>query len=285
MSISDEIEKLRTSDDDLIEESNLKDGDERGPREDSTETIQGSNRILESLSFRFVPLSMGGEGGKTHVPSRASVSLLDEIGGLDGLVKMTERFYETAFRDFTLHKLLRSKDDPHGRRFGTWIHQKLGGSGNLWDADRRNRPKDPVRLAGGRVVVVDDRTSAHVAAWHSPRRPPPDVGRRFNLDDCRVWMRLHFWAMRHVGLVDLSPSFANYYVRFIGHFINVYEGEAPKFARDSFRWSANQENVEQYLRDGFKMRDVVGISVDAAVDQIREEDRNDYHWPYINSPD
>ena len=278
MTISDDIARLRVSDDDLLEESKMTGGYEGGSSKDSTVTS------LQSLPFRFVPLRMGGRG-RTHVPTRASVSLLDEIGGLDGLLKLTERFYETAFEDFTLQKLLRSKDDPHGRRFGTWIHQKVGGSGNLWDADRRDRPKDPVSLAGGRVVVVHDRTSAHVAAWNSPNRPSRDVGRRFKLDDCRVWMRLHFWAMRHVGLVDLSPSFADFYVRFIGHFISVYEGMAPKFARDSFRWSAKQENVEQYLNNGRKMLGVIGISVDAAVNQIPRGESNDYDWPHISSPE
>jgi len=91
--------------------------------------------------------------------------------------------------------------------------------------------------------------------------------------------------MRHVGLVDLSPSFADFYVRFIGHFISVYEGMAPKFARDSFRWSAKEENVEQYLNNGRKMLGVIGISVDAAVHQIPRGESNDYDWPHISSPE
>ena len=40
-------------------------------------------------------------------------------------------------------------------------------------------------------------------------------------------MRLHFWAMRETGIVEQSPSFAEYYVKFIAHFVSVYERSAP----------------------------------------------------------
>ena len=58
------------------------------------------------------------------------------------------------------------------------------------------------------------------------------------LDDARVWMRLHFWACREVGLfsggveadvvsnkppTQLKLDFQNYYERFIGHFMRIYE--------------------------------------------------------------
>jgi len=33
------------------------------------------------------------------------------------------------------------------------------------------------------------RSSAHFAAWHSPKREPEKFGLHFKLDDCRVWMR------------------------------------------------------------------------------------------------
>jgi hypothetical protein len=46
-------------------------------------------------------------------------------------------------------------------------------------------------------------------------------------------MRLHFWAMRSVGIFERSPSFAAYYVKFIAHFVSVYERTAPPFARES----------------------------------------------------
>ena len=33
------------------------------------------------------------------------------------------------------------------------------------------------------------RSSAHFAAWHSPKREREKFGQHFKLDDCRVWMR------------------------------------------------------------------------------------------------
>ena len=46
----------------------------------------------------------------------------------------------------------------------------------------------------------------------------------FKLDDCRVWMRLHFWAAREAGLFEgEKAAFGDYYVRFIAHFVRVYE--------------------------------------------------------------
>ena len=46
-------------------------------------------------------------------------------------------------------------------------------------------------LTGGfrHVCVHVDRSSAHFAAWHSPKREPEKFGQHFKLDDCRVWMR------------------------------------------------------------------------------------------------
>jgi hypothetical protein len=78
--------------------------------------------------------------------------------------------------------------------------------------ERRTRDKTPVKVADGRTTVVHDRSSAHVAAWYSPKRPANEVGRHFTLDECRVWTRLHFWAMRESGVVEKSPSFADYYL-------------------------------------------------------------------------
>lgn len=63
------------------------------------------------------------------------------------------------------------------------------------------------------------------------------------LPDARVWMRLNFWSLRESGLWDRSPSFAQYYVKFIGHFISIYERTAPQFARESARWSTDPKNI------------------------------------------
>ena len=281
--IRKKIAKLRSSDNDLKEESKMNGRLEAYPPKGSTDTPKSSVAVSDDVTpFHFVPLKMGGRGG-THVPTRESVALIDEIGGLPALRKMTEGFYKKVFKDFTLDNFIHSRDDPHGTRFATWIHQKLGGEGNLWDADRRERPKQPVQVTGGQVVV-HDRSSAHVAAWHSVKRPAKDAGKHFKLDDCRVWMRLHFWAMRESGLLQKSPSFVDFYVRFLGHFVSVYEGSAPTFARDSFRWSASQENIDRYLSNGRKMTDVIGVGLREALRQIPEDEANDTKWPYIKRP-
>ena len=225
--------------------------------------------------YHFVPLRMGGRG-RAHVPTSESASLIDDIGGLPTLEKMTNSFYDKAFRDVTLDRFIRSHDDPHGSRFARWIHQKLTGS-TLWDEERSTRSNAPVEVANGHTIVVHDRTSAHVAAWHSAKRPSNEVGRHFKLDECRVWMRLHFWALREC---NLDKSFVDYYIRFIGHFVSVYEGSAPAFARDSYRWSADPKNIEKYTVDGYKMKDVLSLSLGSALAQIPDEEANDDVWPY-----
>ena len=111
-------------------------------------------------------------------------------------------------------------------------------------------------------------------------------GEHFKLDDCRVWMRLHFWAAREVGLFDDHPAFMDYYVRFIGHFVSVYERLAPPFARESARWSADPANVEAYLVTK-QMPDVVGVSPREALSQLPAAERaytgssaGRLLWPY-----
>jgi hypothetical protein len=235
----------------------------------------------EPLPFQYIPLRMGGNGG-THKPSEGSEALIENEVSLQDLKKMTNKFYEIAFQDETLDKLIRSHSDPHGDRFAKFIHQKLTGS-NVWDRDRKNRDLTPRPVAGGRMAVVHDRSSAHAAAWYSPKRPAKEVGRHFNLEECRVWMRLHFWAMRESGVVEQSPSFADYYVRFIGHFVAVYERKATMFARESFRWSANPKNIETYIRNGRKMKDVLGLRVSSAIKVLPEDEAEDDDWPYYQA--
>jgi len=268
-------EKLRASDGDLQQEAQAS----------ATETTAGicpfGHSSKEAAPYRYVPLRMGSRGG-THVVSEGSRALIDNEVTLDDLKTMTDAFYDLAFEDQTLDKFIRSHSDPHGDRFAKWIHQKLSGS-NVWDLDRRSRDKTPVELAGGRTGVVHDRSSAHAAAWFSPKRPQREVGRRFKLDECRVWMRLHFYAMRKTGMLEKSPSFADYYVRFIGHFVSVYEGSAPAFARDSLRWSENPANVEKYVRDGRVMRDVLGREYSDATSDLPEDELHDDEWPYFAS--
>ena len=93
-------------------------------------------------------------------------------------------------------------------------------------------------------------------------------------------MRLHFWALRESGLIEKSPSFADYYVRFIGHFVRVYESTAPAFARDSFRWSADPAKIKAYIQNGRRMRDVLDLSLNEALAQIPASEANDSIWPY-----
>ena len=60
--------------------------------------------------------------------------------------------------------------------------------------------------------VVRDRSSAHFAAWHSPKRDAADVGQHFKLNDARNWLRLMFWSARDVGLME-NEFFADWYQR------------------------------------------------------------------------
>ena len=277
---SKEVNEFRASDPELQQEAEVANSNVSFP-------APSMDRTKTSLShpYHFVPMKMGGRGG-THVPSPASKNLLETEVSLQDLQRMTNKFYEFAFQDETLDKFIRSHEDPHGERFAKWIYQKLSGV-RIWDEDRQTRDLTPHRVAGGRTSVVHDRTSAHVAAWHSPKRPTNEVGRHFNLEECRVWMRLHFWAMRESGVVQQSPSFADYYVRFIGHFVSVYEGSATMFARESFRWSANPDNITKYINDGRTMKDVLGKSYWDAINDLPEVESDDDNWPYnvVNGPE
>lgn len=298
---------MTTTNDILLAENNLRDGDKDLLEEsnkmtrtttttttttkDNHESISiavcpfsgqtmDSTASRSSFGYQYIPLKMGGNGG-THVPSESSRALFDngEVTLAD-LERMTTTFYKLAFQDKTIDKFIRSHDDPHGPRFAKWILQKLTGS-PVWDHDRQTRDLTPHEVAGGRTAVIHDRSSAHAAAWFSPKRTSSEVGRHFKLDECRVWMRLHFWAMRLSGIVEQSPSFADYYVRFIGHFISVYERSATKFARESFRWSADPDNAAKYLADGREMNDVLGVSFWQAAKDLAEGEHDDDEWPYF----
>ena len=68
-------------------------------------------------------------------------------------------------------------------------------------------------------------------------------------------------------------------MRFIGHFVRVYESTAPAFARESFRWSMDPSNIDKYRHEGV-MNDVLGLSLEEARDQIPLEEAFDEVWPY-----
>ena len=258
-----EEDRFRSTDADLQEEHVLTGNRKSCPFAPST--TEASTQA--ECPFSFIPLKLA---GRTHKPSIGSQLLMKHEISLTDLQKMTDKFYEFAFKDATLDQFIRSHSDPHGGRFAKWIHQKLSGS-TIWDEDRWSR---------GRSAPVHDRTSAHVAAWYSPKRPSADRGRHFQLDECRVWMRLHFWAMRESGVLAKSPSFADYYVRFIGHFVAVYESTAPMFARESFRWSEDSKSIDAYIQSGRRMTDVLGLSLEDAEQQLPEDEANDFEWPY-----
>ena len=114
---------------------------------------------------------------------------------------------------------------------------------------------------------------------NSPKRKPRDVGKHFDLKDARIWMRLMFWSAREVGLLE-NDRFADWYIRFIGHFVRVYERMAPAFARESARWSADPQNIQDYESGGFQMTDILETSSAAAFDSIPESEANDPYWPY-----
>jgi hypothetical protein len=80
--------------------------------------------------------------------------------------------------------------------------------------------------------------------------------------------------------MEKSPTFADYYVRFIAHFVRVYESTAPAFARESLRWSANPKNIDIYIRNGREMKDVLNLSYNKAVAQLPQDEMEDYEWPY-----
>jgi len=111
-----------------------------------------------------------------------TLTIVEETGGLPALEleleRMTTRFYNDAFLDDTLDKFIGSHDDLHADRFARWIHQKLTGS-SVWDEGCVSRSDTPITFANGRDIVVTDRSSSHVAAWHSPKRHPQEAARHF----------------------------------------------------------------------------------------------------------
>lgn len=227
--------------------------------------------------YEHVPLNwQPGNGG--HRSNAHTRRLLAEAGGPAAIQRFTDLFYQRSFADPHIERFIRDKSDPHGSRFASWITEKFG-EGQPWSEERSTRAVCPFQSHGHTLQTPHDRSSAHFAAWHSPKRDPSEWGRHFKLDDCRVWMRLHFWAMRESGIFEASPSFADYYVRFIGHFVSVYERTATQFARDSARWSEDPRNVKRYLESGNQMDGVIGVGLREALRSLPAAER-DESWPY-----
>eukprot|EP00038_Savillea_parva_P011902 m.200979 g.200979 ORF g.200979 m.200979 type:complete len:306 (-) comp21280_c0_seq1:308-1225(-) len=246
----------------------------------ASRSSRGKSPLKCPFSGGKVPLNVI---GRTHHTSAATEGLLEAIGGVAKLRQVTDAFYDKMFQDPHLDQFVRSHDDPHAERLATWIAEKMGDPDQPWTAERQTRPHHVVEVAGGMRVTVHDRSSAHFAAWNSPKRHPSVVGEHFNLQDARVWMRLMFWSAREVGAFDgeAGKAFEDWYLRFIGHFVRVYEGLAPPFARESARWSLNPENTRRYLENGRQMPDVHAQSTREAYASLPAEERHSA-WPYDN---
>jgi truncated hemoglobin YjbI len=232
----------------------------------------------------FVPLNVT---NGAHKANRQTRDLVRSIGALPALRRFTTIFYKRAFADPHLDRFIRKHSDPHGERFASWIAEKFG-DGTPWTNELNSRPSDLMQIGRHIHEVAFDRSSAHVAAWHSPKRESHKIGQHFKPDDARVWMRLHFWAAREAGLFDAqNAAFMDYYIRFIGHFISVYSSMAPPFTRESARWSADPQNIELYFASANCMTDVIGKPVEEALAMLPQDERiytgsraNNRQWPY-----
>jgi len=252
----------------------------------------------------------------THMVSDMSKGLLAEIGGVEKLVEMCTRFYNRALRNPHLEPFFLYTDvNIHAPRLAYWIAEKMGDSNKPWSRERATRSDEaqevavPVReKSSGRptgevkrsMCPVHDRSSAHMAAWHCVKRqaaPTHTLGEHFKLDDARAWMRLHFWACRETGLFDNS-RFKNWYERFIGHFVRIYDHEAPAFARLESKWSdkstkKGRDNIAKYLKvqedpayfseHKHGMDDIIGErNARRARRQAGLSDKED-GWPYFDN--
>jgi hypothetical protein len=235
----------------------------------------------------FVPLNVVNRAHTANSDTRRLVRMV----GLDKLRSFTAAFYDKCFVDPHVDQFLRRHTDPHAERFALWIVEKFG-DGTPWTNERKTRPRDLMRIGGHVAEVAYDRSSAHFAAWHSPKREAHKYGQHFKLDDARVWMRLHFWAAREVGLfAPPYAAFMDYYMRFIGHFVSIYSRHSPPFTRESARWSANPDNIEKYLASGNMMFDVIDKPVETALAELPVAERvytgsahPDPAWPYEKVP-
>lgn len=247
---------------------------------------ESPEEILLPVPKKILPLNVI---DRAHRPSAETRALIHAVGGLPTLRRFTNAFYQKAFADPHLDKFIASHEDPHGERFATWIAEKFG-DGTPWTEERKTRPVRRMKIGNEILTVAFDRSSAHFAAWHSPKREPSKYGDHFKLDDARVWMRLHFWAARDAGLFK-HAAFMDYYIRFIGHFISIYSSKSPPFTRESARWSADPKNIQQYLDAGHVMVDVIGQPLDSGLAQLPADERTytgsasrTPSWPYELRP-
>mmetsp|Transcript_6632 Transcript_6632/g.10381 ORF Transcript_6632/g.10381 Transcript_6632/m.10381 type:complete len:319 (-) Transcript_6632:286-1242(-) len=176
--------------------------------------------------------------------SPAQANLLNKIGGSAKLTKLCTRFYTKFLEDQLLRTFRIEEDGPdaHGMRLADWITEKMGGEGTpATDKGRANK-----------------REWQHIKAYFAPKRDQTRQGQRFQLDDCRTWMRLMFWSAREEGL-DKFPMFWNWFLEFISFYIDIYQMTAPPYVKRDAAWSIKKDNIEKYLSDNKLMRDIIGV--------------------------
>jgi truncated hemoglobin YjbI len=284
---SAELAKLEADPDIIEERQTLEQGSS------PAKVVSGSEAALVSAPApmvqhhvppnHFVPLNVL---NRKHQPNQETKRLVRAVG-LPTLRRFTALFYEKCEANAHLDQFIRRHSDPHSERFALWIMEKFG-DGTPWTDERRTRNVDTMRIGHEVVEVAYDRSSAHFAAWYSPKRAAHQRGQHFQLDDARVWMRLHFWAARDAGLFEPEhAAFMDYYTRFIGHFVSVYSSKSPPFTRESARWSADPENIERYFGSKNVMTDVLGVPLGEALEALPPHERlytgsghQDSSWPY-----
>lgn len=199
--------------------------------------------IKEPVSVLKAP-ALALDRGVTHITSMETGKLLEDIGGGDRIREFCTRFYARAFEDQTLKQFFFLDDgaEAHGKRLADWIIEKMHPHLKPWTMSGR----------------LGERQPSHYKAWNSEKRHIKRQGDHFKLDDTRIWMRLHFWAVRECGLgPDIHLPFWQWYQEFIGHFVRVYERKAPAYVNESAKWSSKKRNTEKYLKDGKYMKDVI----------------------------
>jgi hypothetical protein len=249
----------------------------------SPKSVQADRKPVRNQAPKQLELVRFNAADGSHRANASTRQLVQEVG-YPALYRMTHSFYQKSFADSHIDQFIADHDEPHPERFALWIQEKFG-DGTPWTQERRTRPTKYMKFGREVVEVSHDRSSAHYAAWHSPKRDPANWGTRFKPEDARVWMRLHFWAAREAGMFE-HEAFMEYYTRFIGHFISVYSTKAPPFTRESLRWSADPSNIQKYLDAGRMMTDVIGKDVDREVAKLPSEERvytgrrAQNAWPY-----
>ena len=102
------------------------------------------------------------------------------------------------------------------------------------------------------------REPMHREAWLSTARAPEKRGVPFKLDDCRVWIRLQFWAVHDCGL-GKHRAFMRWYAEFLGYFVQLYEVKAKDYVVEDSYWAAQPGVIDRYFKAGNKMEDIVGV--------------------------